>query len=561
MPLLSAFGIGTVSSPASPSPAARVLALSVFGIGTVSFPSLAQSAPEIQAPRIAAHVKFLASDLLEGRGVGTRGGQLAEEYIAASLASFGVEPAGENRTYFQRVPMVGVTTQPDSKLTATGKGKSLDLAFLNDFVASIHKQVEQLPVDAELVFVGHGIVAPEEKWNDYKTDVKGKIVVIFTNEPEPDNPQVFRGKTLTYKGRWTYKFEEAARQGAVGALIIHTTPTAGYGWNVVRTSWSKEDPQMKLDPAHPSLGFAGWMTQEAGEKLVAIAGHSVDSLLKASDSRDFRPIPLGIRLQGHLRASIRPIESRNVVGIVRGSDAKLKDDAVIFSAHWDHLGMATGPGDQIYNGAADNATGCAMVLDIARVWAGLERKPRRSAVFLFVTAEESGLRGSEYYGLHPLIPSSRTALNINFDAFFPVGRTRDVVVTGAERTTAYPLVEEAAERFGYVIQPDPRPEQGSYYRSDHFSLARVGIPSFSVKAGAEVIGKPASFSEEYFREYNTKHYHQPSDEVRPDWDFSGMEHLARFGLLIGLNAANTEQMFTWKAGDEFLAARTASGVR
>jgi Zn-dependent M28 family amino/carboxypeptidase len=524
-------------------------------------PCLAQSAPEIQAPRIAAHIKFLSSDLLEGRGVGTRGGQLAEQYLAAALASFGVKPAGESGTYFQRVPMVGVSTTPDSKLTATRDGKSLDLTFPNDFVASIHKQVDQLPVDAELVFAGHGIVAPEEKWNDYKTSVRGKIVVVFTNEPEPDNPQVFKGKTLTYKGRWTYKFEEAARQGALGALIIHTTPTAGYGWNVVRTSWSKEDPQMKLDPSQPSLGFAGWTTQEAGEKLLAMAGHSVDALLKAADARDFRPIPLGVHLKGQLRAKLREIESRNVVGIVPGSDAKLRDDAFIFSAHWDHLGMGTGPGDQIYNGAADNATGCAMVLELARVWAGLENKPRRSALFLFVTAEESGLRGSEYYGLHPLVPAGRTALNLNFDGFFPVGRTRDVVVTGAERTTAYPLVEEAARRFGYEIEPEPRPEQGLYYRSDHFSLARVGIPAFSIKAGSQVIGKPASFSEEYFREYNAKRYHQPSDEVGDDWDYSGMEHLARFGFLIGLNAANSEQMFTWKPGDEFLAARTASGVR
>ncbi|HET8550147.1 MAG TPA: M28 family peptidase [Bryobacteraceae bacterium] len=535
--------------------------LSVFGIGIVPSACLAQSAPEIQARRIAAYVKFLASDLLEGRGVGTRGGQLAEEYLAATLASFGVKPGGENGTYFQRVPMVGVSTLTDSKLTAARGGKSLELTFANDFVASIHKQVEQLPLDAELVFIGHGIVAPEEKWNDYKTDVRGKIVVVFTNEPQPGNPQVFKGKTLTYKGRWTYKFEEAARQGALGALIIHTTPTAGYGWNVVRTSWSKEDPQMKLDPSQPSLGFAGWMTEECGDKLLAMAGHSVESLLKASDSRDFNPIPLGIRLKGQLRAKIRPIESRNVVGIVPGGDAKLKDDAVIFSAHWDHLGIGTGPGDQIYNGASDNATGCAMVLEIARVWAGLEHKPRRSALFLFVTAEESGLRGSEYYGLHPLVPAGRTVLNLNFDGFFPVGRTRDVVVTGAERTTAWPLVEEAAQRFGYEIQPDPRPEQGSYYRSDHFSLARAGIPAFSIKAGSQVIGKPASFSEEYFREYNAKHYHQPSDEVHDDWDFSGMEHLARFGFLIGLNAANTEQMFTWKEGDEFLAARQASGVR
>lgn len=535
----------------------RFLSLALAGLGF----ALSANAADISGDRIRAHTKFLASDLLEGRGVGTRGGQLAEEYIAAALASYGAKPAGDKGTYYQHVPMLGVTVQPDSSLEAVKGDGKIGFVWQRDFVGTTMRQKPDENFDAELVFAGHGIVAPEEKWNDYKTSVKGKIVVVFTNEPQPDNPEVFQGKTLTYKGRWTYKFEEAARQGALGCVIVHTTPTAGYGWEVVRSSWSKEDPQMLLAPGQYALGFAGWLTQEAGDKLFQLSGHSVAELLKAADSRDFQPLPLGITLKGHIVAKLRPIESRNVAAIVEGSDPAQRSEVVIFTAHWDHLGIGIPVnGDSIYNGAVDNATGCAVVLEIARAWSELNQKPRRSALFLFVTAEESGLRGSEYYGQHPLVPANKTALDLNYDALFPLGASKDVVVTGAERTTAWPLVEAAAKRFGLEIKPDQRPEQGSYYRSDHFSLARVGIPAFTVAMGGSVAGKPASFSEGFFREFNTKHYHQPSDEARDDWDFAGMEQAARFGFTIGLDAANSQKMFTWKPNDEFLAPRMQSGV-
>jgi Zn-dependent M28 family amino/carboxypeptidase len=507
--------------------------------------------------RIAAHVRFLSSDLLEGRGVGARGGQIAEEYIAASLAGAGVKPAAGNGTFFQTVPMIGIKTSHESTLTATRGTESLPLRFADDFVGTTHRQNTAETIDAELVFAGHGIHSPEENWDDFKgADLKGKVLVLFTNEPQPDNPQVFKGKALTYRGRWTYKFEEATRQGALGALIIHTTPTGGYGWNVVRTSWGKEAPQMKAEAGKHALALAGWVAEAAGQKLLALAGHSVEALLKASDAREFKPIPLGIRLKGTLKADVRPIESRNVVGIVEGSDAALKSEAVVFTAHWDHLGIGEAvEGDAIYNGAVDNATGCGMVLEIARLWSALEQKPRRSALFLFVTAEESGLLGSEYYGRNPVIPAARHALNINYDGFSPLPRTRDIVVAGAERTTAWDLVQSAAKRFNYEIKPDPRPEQGSYYRSDHFSLAKVGIPAFSVRAGSEVIGKDPSFADKYFATFNAKHYHQPSDEFDPEWDFSGMERLTEFGFVVGLNAANTDRQFTWQPGDEFLSLR------
>ena len=517
---------------------------------------------DVSGSKIKAHVKFLSSDLLEGRGVGTRGGDLAAEYIASQFAVAGAKPAGDGGTYFQRVPLVGVTTQADSTLVATSGGKRASFEWQKEFVGGSHRQQTNEKFDAEVVFVGHGIVAPEERWNDFKdVDVRGKIIVLFTNEPQPENPEVFKGKTLTYYGRWTYKYEQAVRMGALGALIIHTTPTAGYGWEVVRNSWSKEDPQVRLEAGKPALALAGWMTQDAGQKLFAMAGKTVDEMLHAADSRDFRPMPLGIRLRGNFNAKVRPIESKNVVAVVPGSDARLKHEYVIFTAHWDHLGVALAVnGDTIYNGAIDNATGCGILLETARAWAAMEQKPRRSALFLSVTAEEAGLRGSEYYGQHPLVPLGKTAVDINYDALYPWGRTKDIVTLGADRTTVWPIVQEAAQRYQYEIQPDPRPEQGSYYRSDHFMLARVGVPSFSVKTGALILGKSPAYSAEMFAEYNTLHYHQPSDEYHEDWDFSGIEQAAKFGMLIGLNVANSEVMPTWNAGDEFLPARVASGV-
>ncbi len=518
---------------------------------------------EISAGRIRAHTKFLSSDLLEGRGVGTRGEKLATEYIATQFALAGSRPAGDNGTYFQRVPLVGVETQPNAQLSAVHKGRTIGFKWLSDFVGSSLRQKSLDQFDAEAVFIGHGIVAPEFQWDDFKgADVRGKILVLFTNEPASNDPKFFGGRALTYYGRWTYKYEQALRKGALGAVIIHTTPTAGYGWAVVRGSWGREQPFVKLGPAEPALAFAGWVTQEAGEKLLAMAGHSIAGLLKASDKRDFRPIPLGIRLRGRLPSKIRELDTRNVVAMIPGSDPDVKSEAVLFTAHWDHLGIGEPvAGDSIYNGAVDNATGCAILLELARAWASLEQKPRRSAIFAAVTAEEGGLRGSEYYAQHPVVPAGKTAAALNFDAFQPLGLVRDVVVSGAERTTLWPVVVEAARRMNLEIRPDPRPEQGSYYRSDHFPLAKAGIPAFSVHMGSSFARKTPEFGEQLFREFNAKHYHQPSDEFREEWDFAGLEQMARLGLAIGINTANLEKLPTWQPGDEFLPAREKSGVK
>ncbi len=497
---------------------------------------------------------------MEGRGVGTRGGDLATEYIATQFALAGLKPAGDNGTYFQRVPLVGVLPQPESKLSAAKGGQSVSFHWLNDFVGVTQTQKPEVDFEAEAIFVGHGIVAPEFRWDDFKgVDVRGKVLVLFTNEPTSQDPKFFGGRALTYYGRWSYKYEEAARRGALAVIIIHTTPTAGYGWEVVRNSWSIESPQVRLEPAAHALSLAGWLTQEAGAKLLGMAGKTVDELLKATESRDFRPIPLGIKVRGHLPNKLRQIETRNVAGIVPGSDPALAAEAVLFSAHWDHLGIGTPVnGDNIYNGAMDNATGCGVLLEMARAWGALEKKPRRSALFISVTAEESGLIGSEYYSRHPLIAPGKTAIALNYDGLHPLGRTTDVTVAGAERTTAWPVVKDAAARFRLEITPDPRPEQGSYYRSDHFPFAKTGIPAFSVKLGSKFAGKPANFGAESFKEFNAKHYHQPSDEFDETWDFSGIELISKFGFSIGLDAANMDKLATWNAGDEFLAARVKS---
>jgi Zn-dependent M28 family amino/carboxypeptidase len=512
---------------------------------------------DISGEHMRAHVKYLASDALEGRGVGTHGEKLATEYIGEQFKLAGAKAAGENGTYFQRVPMVGVATEPQATLSAVGNSQSVSFRWLDDYVGVSELQQPADQFDADAIFVGHGIVAPEFDWDDFKgVDVKGKVLILFTNEPPSDDPKLFGGRALTYYGRWTYKYEEAARHGAKAVFIIHTTPTAGYGWEVVRSSWSGEDPQLKLPHGQPALAFAGWFTTEAGEKLVAMAGKNVNDLLKAANSRDFHPIPLGIHIRGNMPTKIRQIESRNVVAMIPGSDPELKSQAVVFTAHWDHLGI--GPavnGDKIYNGAVDNATGCAILLELARAWAALPAKPRRSAIFVAVTAEEAGLRGSEYYADHPVIPMGKTALDLNFDAFPPFGRTKDVEVTGAERTTAFQAVQEAAQRMNLVIKPDAHPEQGHFYRSDHFALAHAGVPAFSINLGTDYEGKPAGYGEKIFEEYNTKHYHQPSDEYHDDWDFGGMEEVARFALQIATTVANQDALPTWKAGDEFLAAR------
>jgi Zn-dependent M28 family amino/carboxypeptidase len=524
-----------------------------IGMAVIAVLPLFSQDTMISAERIRVHTKFLASDLMEGRGVGQRGGDLATEYIASQLALAGAKPAGDNGTYFQKVPLVGVETVAGAELSGVAGGKHVDLKWGDEFVGVNPAQREDQRFEGDLVFVGHGITAPEFRWDDFKgTDVKGKILLLFTNEPPSTDAKFFEGRALTYYGRWTYKYEEALRRGARGAIIIHTTPTASYGWDVVRSSWGRETPFLKQALGEKSMDFQGWISKEAGERLVALAGKTVDELLAAADRRDFRPVNLGIQIRGQVASKIRDLETRNVAAIIPGSDPKLKEEAVIYSAHWDHLGVGTPVnGDAIYNGAIDNATGCAILVELARVWGSLPQKPRRSALFLAVTAEEGGLRGSEYYAAHPLIPAAKTAVALNFDAIYPFGRAKDVVITGAERTTVYPLAQQIAARVNLQISADGTPEAGHYFRSDHFSFARAGIPAFSIEHATEFAGKGEGFGAKMYEAYNSKDYHQPSDEFRDDWDFTALQQAGEYGYLLGIDIANQEKLPDWRPGDQF----------
>ncbi len=516
--------------------------------------------PDISADRIKAAVAYLASDRLEGRGVGTRGEILSTEYIAAEFKKAGLKPAGRRGTYYQPVPLVRVVTSPKSTLRAIKGDTTLDIPCEEGFSGTSQTQKELEKIDAEAIFLGHGITAPEFGWDDYKDmDVKGKVVVLFTNEPPSDDPKFFGGKALTYYGRWTYKFEEAARRGAKACFIIHTPATAGYPYSVVRPL---DGAQLKREPGQPALAFAGWLSRTAGEKLLNLAGRTVEGALKEADTKGFKPYALGIRLKGNFPTRVEKIVSNNVIGMVEGSDPALKSEAVVFTAHWDHLGVGRAVlGDNIYNGAADNATGCALLLELARAWSALSPRPKRSAIFLAVTAEEKGLLGSKYYTQHPVVPLGKTALDLNYDMILPLGVPESVVVNGAERTTAWPVVKAAAKKNGLEIEPDQRAHLGVFFRSDHFSMAQAGVPAFSVTAGVRVKGKPKDFALKAFKEFNDRVYHSPQDELKPEWDFSGFVVLARFSLDVARAVADAEGLPTWNPGDAFRPAREKSGVK
>jgi len=538
----------------------RLLVLVAVFLTAVPSSVRANDPPKIAADRIQADIAYLASDRLEGRGPGTRGEELTIDYIANEFKKAGLKPLGQRGNYFQPVPLVRVATSPKSTLQATKGKDTIDFVPEEDFSGTSQTQTELEEFDAEAVFVGHGITAAEFDWDDYKgIDVKGKVVVLFTNEPPSDDPKFFGGRALTYYGRWTFKFEEAARRGAKACFIIHTNQTAGYPYSVVRPL---DGAQLKRDPGEPALAFAGWLTRAAGDKLLGLSGHAVDEALKAADTKGFKAFSLGVNLKGRIATRLDKIVSSNVVGMVEGSDRKLKDEAVIFTAHWDHLGVGRAVvGDSIYNGAADNGTGCGILLELARAWAALSPRPKRSAIFLSVTAEEKGLLGSKYYAQNPVVPLEKTALDINFDMILPLGVPESVVVTGADRTTAWPTVKAAAAKHHLEIEEDQRAHLGIFYRSDHFSMARAGVPAFSVGTGMKIKGKPADFARQAIQEFNDKRYHSPQDEVQSDWDYSGLAVLGAFALDVARDIANADRLPTWNAGDEFHPARKKGNLK
>src|SRR5712664_3027037 len=516
--------------------------------------------PVIDNERIREHVKYLSSDGMEGRGTGQRGGDLAADYIAKQFASYGLKPAGDNGTFFQNVPMVGVGTLPETTFKFTeASGKSFEAKNLTDFVTNNESQTETADIDAPIVFVGYGIKAPEYDWDDYKTvDLHGKVALLVVNEPSSDDPDFFKGKAMTYYGRWTYKIEETARRGAVATLIIHRTDLASYGWEVVRNSWGTERSYLQRDDA-PKLQAASWIQLEVARRLVGLVGLDLDKLFQRAQMKDFKPLQLPIRLKARVASKLRPFVSRNVLAMLPGADPVLGKEAVLYTAHYDHLGIDPNlPGDKIYNGTNDNATGCGILLELARVWAATPVAPRRSILFASVTAEEQGLLGSEYLGKHSPVAPGKISVDLNFDDVPPLGTPEEVEVSGAERTTFYTVVQASARDFGLAIRPDPRPEAGHYYRSDHFSLARVGVPSFSINEGIKFAGHPAEWGEEQAKDFTEHRYHQPGDEYSPDMDFNGDAVIARFGFVLGSKAAWLPTLPGWVPGDEFEAARKKS---
>lgn len=524
------------------------------------------AAASIDPEKIRAHVRFLSLDLLEGRGPGTRGDKLAAEYIAAQFALEGLQPAGENKSYFQQVPLIAVHTIEDktkfSFVPATGQ--PVDLEYGSQIVSKDQTGEPTANIDsAPIVFLGYGIDAPEYKWNDYAAadgkdvDLHGKLALVIVNEPPSDDDKFFKGKALTYYGRWTYKYEEAARRGALGVLIIHRTDLASYGWQVVQNSQAIEKSYLAGDPLN-TLRAAAWIQHDVAQRLFTVAGlGDLDQAIDRAGKPGFHPQELNVRLKVHIESRVRRYNSTNVVARVPGASSP--EGAVLYTAHYDHLGIdPDAKGDGIYNGAADNGTGCGILLELARAYAQSSQRPPHSVYFAAVTAEEQGLLGSQYLGQHPPVPARDITLDLNFDMLLPLGIPRSVTLGGAERIDFWPKVQTIAKDFDLAIHSDSQPSAGHYYRSDHFSLARVGIPAFSIDPGVLFEGHDEAWGKAQFEDYVAHHYHQPSDEFQESWDFRGNARLARFGFVLGWLASAQPQSIQWHAGDEFEAPRKKS---
>ena len=518
----------------------------------------AQGRGAITTAEIDGHLRFLSSDLLEGRAPATRGGRLTSEYIASQLRSYGLRP-GNDTSFFQTVPIDIVTADRASLRVAATDKATATLRFPEDVVVWAGSAVPSSGARAELVFVGYGSNAPEFRWDDFKdVDVKGKVLLILVNDPPApaSEPNLFGGRAMTYYGRWTYKFEEAERRGAAGALIVHTTEAAGYPWQTVVGSWAKENRMAPRAPgAPPPLGVRGWITDSAATALLREAGLDLAALRAQATRRDFRPVPTGVVMDIAFQNSGQNMRSENVVGILRGSDPDRRDEYVAFTAHWDHFGI--GPavrGDSIYNGSLDNASGVADLLAVARAAASMPA-PNRSLLFVFVTAEESGLIGSAFFAENPTVPADRIVANLNVDGGNLLGRTSDLRVLGDNKSSLGPALARFVKPRGMELTPDEHPERGYFYRSDHFSFAKAGVPAVSIGAGTNFVGRPREWGRQQLDEYTAVRYHQPSDEYRPDFDLTGAVQLSEIVLGFGRWVANAPSVPTWNADSEFRASR------
>ncbi|MFL5350142.1 MAG: M28 family peptidase [Hyalangium sp.] len=536
-----------------------------------ALPALAQGVPlttpaekaasqAIDANLLRGHVRFLAHDLLEGRGPGTRGDELAQAYIASQFETAGLKPGGEDGSYLQPFELVGITGHPEQLSFSTASAHT-ELKFHDDFIAVSGVQEPEAKLEgSELVFVGYGIVAPEYAWDDFKgMDLRGKTLLILNSDPA-DDPQLFAGRTRLWYGRWDYKYEQAAKVGAAGAIILHTTPSAGYPWQVVQTSWSGEQFELPATSG-PRLQVKAWTTEEATQRIVHLAGKDLDALVASAQNRDFQPVPLGVKVSTRFSTQVRRRPTANVLGVLPGSDPKLAQQVVLYTAHHDHLGMKGNakPGeDAIYNGAVDNASGVAALLSVARAFQALPKPPRRTVLFAAVAAEEQGLLGSQYLSAHLPVPPGRIATNLNIDGVNILGRTRDVTVIGLGKSSLDPIITGLAKAQGRTVKADQLSDRGFFYRSDQFAFAKLGIPAAYFGSGMDFIGRPEGWGKQQREQWEAKHYHQPSDELRPEWDLSGAVEDVRLYFLLGAHVARAPEGPYWNKGDEFEAPRLES---
>lgn len=559
MPLVSPWTSGTPSpivqyrSPPNTDAMRHILlAAAAFAV-----PSAAWAQSPITADQLFAHVRFLSDDLLEGRGPGTRGDALARHYIATQLQCNGVRPGGPDGAWMQQVPILGITSAVTKPLTAArsvSAGGEVATTFRapDDFTAVAGSpDATAAWNDAELVFVGFGITAPEQQWDDFgSADVRGKVLLVMNDDPS-DDPKRFAGKSRLYYGRWSYKYEEAARRGALGAIVIHTNESAGYPFQVIQANHGRENFWLPFREVEPNLGIRSWCSEDAAKKLCSLGGHDLDQLRAAANKGNQPPVPLGVRVNLAIENTVREIESGNVVGVLPGSDEKLKDEHVVVTAHFDHLGIGKPRNDDaIYNGAVDNATGCAGLLALARACASLPQAPRRSILFVAVTAEESGLLGSQYFAQNPTVPAPSLIANFNIDGLNVWGKANDIEFIGHGKNSLTALAEEVAKEHGRQIAPDSQPELGLFYRSDHFNFARIGVPAAYFKAGRDFVDRPED-RRRMKASYTTVHYHQPSDELAQWWNLEGAVADLQILFECLVRTANGDQRPTWTPGDEF----------
>ncbi len=506
----------------------------------------------ISKDALEAGIRFLSDDLLEGRGVGTRGDLLARRYIQTQMQLAGLEPAGPDGSWEQAVPILGITAEVTTPLRASGQGGEAAFTAPDDYTAfAARPDAATAWTDAELVFVGYGIDAPEQRWDDFKgQDLKGKVLLVMNNDPA-DDPELFAGKTRLYYGRWSYKYEEAARRGAVGAIVIHTSPSAGYPFHVIQAGHGREQFWLPFDPAEPTLAIRSWCSEDAARKLCALGGHDLDALRATAETREFAPVPLGVKVSLGTQNTVRELQSANVLGKLTGADPDLKEQVVVITAHFDHLGRGKPRGeDDIYNGALDNASGTAAMLAVARACGALPARPRRTLLFAAVTAEESGLLGSEHYSRNPTFPKRAIVANFNIDGVNIWGPTEDVELIGHGKNSLLQVVEAAARGRGRRVTADSNPDLGLFYRSDHFNFARIGVPSAYFKAGSDFLDRPED-RRRMKSSYTAVHYHQPTDEIAAWWNLHGAVEDTRLILECLLRVASAAEAPTWTPGDEF----------